>query len=143
MYGAASGLAAGQASAFVEASVHHYDGWDTDVNSLVHDAQSLGFLDIETMMIDTASGAVTGFVAGASSRLFHALAKNFGIEPIIRDIDANGNIIQEMFLSKPLERNVFVEFLEILNTLGIDRAARFLASQTGALTEEELEQITP
>ena len=143
MYGAVSGLAAGQASALIEASIHHYDGWDTDINSLIQDAHSLGFFDMETVMIDTVSGAVAGFVAGTSSKLFHSLAKNFGIEPIIRDIDANGNVIQEMYLSKPLERNVFVRFLEILNTLGIERAARYLASQTSALTEEELEQIIP
>jgi RHS repeat-associated protein len=162
-YGAVSYVVAGQATSLTEATVdevidHLSGNGDFELGEVWQDAHASGFLDPETMLIDTFSGAVGGVAAWGFSSLFTTLARNAGVIPaansnstiptitgLVKAGPGEGFVLsivyeqREIYLGN-VSAGAFAEFLRLLNMFGIDRAANFLRSQVTNQTDEGLSE---
>jgi hypothetical protein len=69
--GGIGGAAGGQVEALTQATLQHYIQKNPQ-NSVLQDARSLGFLNLETALVDGGTGMATGVIGGGLARLFHS-----------------------------------------------------------------------
>jgi hypothetical protein len=69
--GGIGGAAGGQVEALTQATLQHYIQKNPQ-NSVLQDARSLGFLNLETARVDFGTGVASGVIGGGLARLFHS-----------------------------------------------------------------------